>query len=82
MKNDFKGLSEKLAQGMNFDANAVVLLTAIGDDGTVFQRGSVSQIAKLTAISISKLLDAIHSDRDREIIKDYIIEMMNAKVGL
>lgn len=52
MTNEFKQLTELLAQGMNFEDNAVVMTTLIDGKASYFEQGRLSDILALMAHAI------------------------------
>ena len=82
MKNDFKGLSEKLAQGMNFDENAVVMAAEVDGECFCFQKGEVPQIAALICMALINLYKKIDDEHAKDVLRDCFIEVLNKEVGI
>ncbi len=82
MTDEFKRLTELLAQGINFKDNAVVMATLIGSEISCYQKGSVANIAALITAEIKCLYEGIDNEHDRDLIRDYFIEVLNKEAGV
>lgn len=82
MTDEFKQLTELLAQGMNFEDNAVVMATMINGKFSSFQKGSVTRIVALICVSIKSLYEEIDNEYDRDLIRDCVIDALNKEVGV
>ena len=82
MTDKFKQLTELLAKGMNFEDNAVVMTTLIDGKASYFEQGRLSDILALIGIAIHHVYMNIDNEHDRDVVRDYFIEMLNKEVGV
>lgn len=82
MTNEFKQLTELLAQGMNFKDNAVIMTTLIDGKVSYFEQGRLSDILALIGIAIRHVYMNIDDEHDRYVVRDYFIEVLNKEVGV
>ena len=82
MTDKFKQLTELLAQEMNFKDNAVVMTTLIDGKVSYFEQGRLSDIWALMAHAIHFIFEDIDKEHDRDLIRDYFIEVLNMVVGV
>ena len=82
MTDKFKQLTELLAQEMNFKDNAVVMTTLIDGKVSYFEQGRLSDIWALMAHAIHFIFEDIDNEHDRDLIRDYFIEVLNKEVGV
>lgn len=82
MNKELKQLSKKLAQGMNFDENAVIMAAEVDGECFCFQKGEVPQIAALICTALINLYKEIDDGHTKDVLRDCFIEVLNEEVGI
>lgn len=80
MTNEFRELSNRLAQGMNFDKGSVLLITCMGDidSGKVFMKGNTGAIAVGVCGVLELVLQRADDDKFAATIRQMVIETIIA----
>lgn len=82
MNKDFREAKKLLKKAMTGEDNAVFIATEIDGKGFGFQKGRLSQITALIHLALEVLYDKIDNEHDRDVLRDYFIEVLNKKVGV